>query len=62
MLIQIQLPKFASWLSLEFKLYLIKEFERLKANEAYQVGLRAYNEYFATVSLSNVDSRYTWAQ
>ena len=28
--------EFASWLSPEFKLYLIKEFERLKANEAYQ--------------------------
>lgn len=28
--------EFASWLSPEFKLYLIKEFERLKASEAYQ--------------------------
>lgn len=28
--------EFASWLSPEFKLYLIKEFERLKANESYQ--------------------------
>ena len=28
--------EFASWLNPEFKLYLIKEFERLKANEAYQ--------------------------
>jgi hypothetical protein len=28
--------EFASWLSPEFKLYLIKEFERLKINEAYQ--------------------------
>lgn len=28
--------EFASWLSPEFKLYLIKEFERLKVNEAYQ--------------------------
>ena len=28
--------EFASWLSSEFKLYLITEFERLKANEAYQ--------------------------
>ncbi len=36
MLIRILLPKFASWLSPEFKLYLITEFERLKANEAYQ--------------------------
>jgi len=28
--------EFASWLSPEFKLYLIQEFERLKNNEAYQ--------------------------
>jgi hypothetical protein len=28
--------EFASWLSPEFKLYVIKEFQRLKSNEAYQ--------------------------
>ena len=28
--------EFASWLSVEFKLYLIREFERLKQNESYQ--------------------------
>lgn len=28
--------EFASWISSEFKLYLIKEFERLKKNENYQ--------------------------
>ncbi len=28
--------EFASWSSLEFKLYVIQEFERLKRNEAYQ--------------------------
>ena len=28
--------EFASWISAEFKLYLIKEFERLKRNENYQ--------------------------
>ena len=31
--------EFASWLSPEFKLYLITEFERLKANEAYQAQI-----------------------
>ena len=31
--------EFASWLSPEFKLYLIKEFERLKSNEEYQQKL-----------------------
>ncbi len=29
--------EFASWLSPEFKLYLIQEFERLKSNETYQI-------------------------
>ena len=28
--------EFASWISVEFKLYLIREFERLKKNESYQ--------------------------
>ena len=28
--------EFASWLSQEFKLYVIQEFQRLKKNEAYQ--------------------------
>ena len=28
--------EFASWLSAEFKLYLVQEFERLKENESYQ--------------------------
>ena len=28
--------EFASWLNVEFKLYLITEFERLKNNESYQ--------------------------
>lgn len=31
--------EFASWLSPEFKLYLIKEFERLKSNESYQYNV-----------------------
>ena len=31
--------EFASWLSPEFKLYLITEFERLKSNEAYQAQI-----------------------
>ncbi len=30
--------EFASWLSVEFKLYLIKEFQRLKESEAAQLG------------------------
>ena len=43
--------EFASWLSPEFKLYLIKEFERLKKNEAYQnkIEWRA-NRVLASVS------------
>jgi hypothetical protein len=31
--------KFASWISSEFKLYLIKEFQRLKENENHQLSL-----------------------
>ena len=31
--------EFASWLSPEFKLYLVTEFERLKRNEAYQTKI-----------------------
>ena len=36
--------EFASWLSPEFKLYLITEFERIKKNEAYQnkINCHAY--------------------
>ena len=43
--------EFASWLSPEFKLYLIKEFERLKKNEAYQHKL----EWHANRILSKVN-------
>ena len=43
--------EFASWLSPEFKLYLIKEFERLKSNEAYQEKI----EWSATRLLSKVN-------
>ena len=43
--------EFASWLSPEFKLYLIKEFERLKKNEAYQEKL----EWHANRVLSKVN-------
>ena len=43
--------EFASWLSPEFKLYLIKEFERLKYNEAYQERI----EWSATRLLSKVN-------
>lgn len=43
--------EFASWLSPEFKLYLIQEFERLKKNEAYQEKL----EWHANRILSKVN-------
>ena len=43
--------EFASWLSPEFKLYLIKEFERLKKNEVYQQKL----EWHANRVLSKVN-------
>ena len=34
--------EFASWISPEFKLYLIKEFERLKRNETYREKIDCY--------------------
>ena len=37
--------EFASWLSPEFKLYLITEFERLKANESYQAQVEWQANY-----------------
>ena len=43
--------EFASWLSPEFKLYVIQEFERLKKNEAYQYKI----EWNATRLLSKVN-------
>ena len=43
--------EFASWLSPEFKLYLIQEFERLKKNEAYQYKI----EWNANRILSKVN-------
>lgn len=36
--------KFASWVSVEFKLYLIKEFQRLKEEEQKQIGWSAKRE------------------
>ena len=43
--------EFASWLSPEFKLYVIQEFERLKTNEAYQEKI----EWQASRLLSKVN-------
>jgi hypothetical protein len=36
--------EFASWISIEFKLYLIKEFQRLKQEEQKQIGWNAKRE------------------
>jgi len=36
--------KFAAWLSVEFELYLVKEFQRLKAAEQAQIGWSAKRE------------------
>ena len=43
--------EFASWISPEFKLYLIKEFERLKQKESYQYQI----EWSANRILSKVN-------
>ena len=36
--------KFASWISVEFELYMVKEFQRLKASEDAQLGWSAKRE------------------
>lgn len=36
--------KFAAWLSVEFELYLVKEFQRLKAKEQELIGWSAKRE------------------
>ena len=36
--------KFASWISVEFELYIVKEFQRLKAEEQKQLGWSAKRE------------------
>lgn len=36
--------KFASWISVEFELYIVKEFQRLKAEEEKQIGWTAKRE------------------
>ncbi|MDE6634909.1 MAG: KilA-N domain-containing protein [Bacteroidaceae bacterium] len=36
--------KFASWISVEFELYIVKEFQRLKADEERQLGWSAKRE------------------
>ncbi|MBQ4147738.1 MAG: KilA-N domain-containing protein, partial [Prevotella sp.] len=36
--------KFANWVSVEFELYLIKEYQRLKAEEQKQLGWSAKRE------------------
>ncbi len=36
--------KFASWISVEFELYIVKEFQRLKADEEKQLGWSAKRE------------------
>ena len=36
--------KFASWISVEFELYLVKEFQRLKEQEQAQIGWNAKRE------------------
>ncbi len=43
--------KFASWISAEFELYLIREFKRLKEEEQKQLGWTAKRE-FAKINLA----------
>ncbi len=62
--------KFASWVSPEFELYLIKEFQRLKAEEQKQLGWSAkrelakinYHIHTSAVSHNLIPPRLTAAQ
>ena len=68
--------EFASWISAEVKLYIIKEFQRLKVQESEQLEWRgkrmltklnyliqteAINEYLIIVELSNEQRNYVYA-
>ena len=68
--------EFASWISVEFKLYLVKEFERLKTEEMKQLGwdikrnlakinyrihTDAVKEFLITPTLSPQEMAYTYA-
>ena len=68
--------EFASWISAEVKLYIIKEFQRLKIQESEQLEWRgkrlltklnylihadAVKEHLVTVELSNKQKNYTYA-
>ena len=44
--------KFASWISVEFELYFIKEFQRLKAEEQKQLGWSAKRELAKSIITS----------
>ena len=50
--------EFASWLSPEFKLYLITEFERLKQNESYQnkIAKKQYDILQNTSSIKKIET------
>lgn len=52
--------KFASWISVEFELYMVKEFQRLKEQEQSQIGWTAKRElakmnFFVRTSLPPVE-------
>ena len=68
--------EFASWISAEVKLYIIKEFQRLKVQESeqlewhgkklltklnYLIHTDAVKEYLVTVELSNEQKSYVYA-
>lgn len=54
--------KFASWISVEFELYIMKEFQRLKATEQAQIGWSAKRE-LARINLCGkpkAEAKYIW--
>ena len=52
--------KFASWISPEFKLYIIKDYQRLKKDEAERKAI-AVQKYLITDELTSAEKGYTFA-
>ena len=49
--------KFASWISVEFELYIVREFQRLKAEEQKQLrNIRDYATINELICLSNMEN------
>jgi hypothetical protein len=48
--------KFASWISIEFELYIVKEFQRLKEEQQKMLGWSANNELICLSNMENLNA------